>query len=393
MGRLYIEDDLGNIKILPIEKDVLTIGRADDNDVVLKERNVSRHHARLVKTDEGFVLEDAGSRYGIKVDGERVERRCEFPPGRVALVGDFKLKVLEETRRQTARGIATTGVADAAADESQQVSVADELPEVYRAPRRKRNVAGTLALAGLLVLAGILALVYFSLVSESPEIATPGGTETLASKGRKETSESGKALPVSQARRSSHQAATGRTRLAPGSEEPPTQPRALAGPRKGPGAVASATEGRVSSRHHVEPRKAQESRHGRVAVQSRKARRKTHEVASVSHNRRPHRSSARAVKRKPATGVKDSKALPGGTDVVGQVEQALGGGDLARAEKLLQKCRGRRCARLWYRLGTKYEGRANRGGAIRAYQRAKRLSKDPFLRARVRKRLELLTKP
>ncbi|MHC5058281.1 MAG: FHA domain-containing protein [Planctomycetota bacterium] len=50
-----------------------TIGRAEENTIVLAESTVSRRHAVVEWKDGGFVVRDAGSRNGILLNGERVE--------------------------------------------------------------------------------------------------------------------------------------------------------------------------------------------------------------------------------------------------------------------------------------------------------------------------------
>ena len=57
----------------------LTVGRAPDNDIVLDEPNVSRHHAELVDGTPP-VVRDLGSRNGTRV-GDRLVRRSELAPG------------------------------------------------------------------------------------------------------------------------------------------------------------------------------------------------------------------------------------------------------------------------------------------------------------------------
>jgi hypothetical protein len=51
----------------------LSIGRADDCDLVLDEPTVSRHHAVLRRTSEGWLLRDSGSTNGTRLNGWRVE--------------------------------------------------------------------------------------------------------------------------------------------------------------------------------------------------------------------------------------------------------------------------------------------------------------------------------
>ena len=51
----------------------LTIGRADDCDFIVDEPTVSRHHAVLRRTHEGWAVCDASSTNGTRVNGWRVE--------------------------------------------------------------------------------------------------------------------------------------------------------------------------------------------------------------------------------------------------------------------------------------------------------------------------------
>lgn len=50
-----------------------TIGRSKDADCVLRDANVSRHHAELRRSPAGdWTIADLGSTNGIKVNGRRV---------------------------------------------------------------------------------------------------------------------------------------------------------------------------------------------------------------------------------------------------------------------------------------------------------------------------------
>jgi len=53
-----------------IEKGIFTIGRKDDNDLILSDTSVSRQHAEIKKTKEGYFLTDLGSYNGTKVNGK-----------------------------------------------------------------------------------------------------------------------------------------------------------------------------------------------------------------------------------------------------------------------------------------------------------------------------------
>lgn len=56
----------------PLSGDSVTLGRAKDCDIVLPERQVSRHHARIEHDATGYVLRDLGSKNGTFVNGEPV---------------------------------------------------------------------------------------------------------------------------------------------------------------------------------------------------------------------------------------------------------------------------------------------------------------------------------
>jgi pSer/pThr/pTyr-binding forkhead associated (FHA) protein len=51
----------------------LTIGRAADNDVVLPDTGVSKHHAYIERGDNGYVIVDNGSANGVFVNGYKVK--------------------------------------------------------------------------------------------------------------------------------------------------------------------------------------------------------------------------------------------------------------------------------------------------------------------------------
>ena len=50
------------------------VGRSEDNAIVVADPNVSRRHARLVRSENGFVVEDLGSTNGTLLDGSPIDR-------------------------------------------------------------------------------------------------------------------------------------------------------------------------------------------------------------------------------------------------------------------------------------------------------------------------------
>jgi hypothetical protein len=55
--------------------DIVTIGRLTESVLVLEDPNVSRQHAEIRPTGNGFVLADLGSTNGSKVNGVKVSER------------------------------------------------------------------------------------------------------------------------------------------------------------------------------------------------------------------------------------------------------------------------------------------------------------------------------
>ncbi len=63
----------GRIQNLPLSGKELSMGRSKDNDIVLSDHAVSRYHARLIDTKEGYLLTDLGSFNGTKVNGRSIQ--------------------------------------------------------------------------------------------------------------------------------------------------------------------------------------------------------------------------------------------------------------------------------------------------------------------------------
>ena len=55
-----------------LDSDELIIGRGKDSGLVVPDRQVSRHHARIRRTDRGYLLEDLGSKNGTHLNGTEV---------------------------------------------------------------------------------------------------------------------------------------------------------------------------------------------------------------------------------------------------------------------------------------------------------------------------------
>jgi pSer/pThr/pTyr-binding forkhead associated (FHA) protein len=83
---------------LPLEGELLYLGRAPDNHIVVDDKQVSRKHAVLKREGNGYVLEDVGTVNGTYVNEQRIQRHS-LRPGDVIRLGStsltFKVPVAE----------------------------------------------------------------------------------------------------------------------------------------------------------------------------------------------------------------------------------------------------------------------------------------------------------
>ena len=87
--------DYGQAEVIriPSDKGVITIGRADDNDIVIKLPTISKYHARIIKEGNKLYIEDLNSLNGTFVNGERVYGKVEIEPGSKISLGSHILRI------------------------------------------------------------------------------------------------------------------------------------------------------------------------------------------------------------------------------------------------------------------------------------------------------------
>src|SRR3954465_10426021 len=110
MYKLIIEDDEGKTTVVPLIRDEITIGRKEGNTIRLTERNVSRRHAKLLKSSGAIFIEDLQSYNGIKVNGDRIAGRAPIAEGDRVQIGDYQLalKLDKSAAADESRGDAPT---------------------------------------------------------------------------------------------------------------------------------------------------------------------------------------------------------------------------------------------------------------------------------------------
>lgn len=65
----------------PLSGATTRIGRLEDNDIVLDDDDVSRHHAMIIDTGAGFVITDLRSTNGVEVQQQRIQANATLANG------------------------------------------------------------------------------------------------------------------------------------------------------------------------------------------------------------------------------------------------------------------------------------------------------------------------
>lgn len=102
MLKLVISDDEGKTTVVPLVRDEITIGRKEGNTIRLTERNVSRRHARLRKTDGAYLIEDLASYNGVKVNGQRIGEEVKLEAGDEVTIGDYVIAMQSDAASASA---------------------------------------------------------------------------------------------------------------------------------------------------------------------------------------------------------------------------------------------------------------------------------------------------
>ncbi|PJF41017.1 MAG: hypothetical protein CUN54_03000 [Phototrophicales bacterium] len=69
---LIIQDDTEPAQHWPVTRDEIVLGRVDDCDIVLADRQVSRKHIRIFRDGEQYYIEDLNSKNGTWVNGQQL---------------------------------------------------------------------------------------------------------------------------------------------------------------------------------------------------------------------------------------------------------------------------------------------------------------------------------
>jgi len=98
-------------KQVEIPPGTLTVGRAEDRDLIIASTRVSRHHCEIVNDQGRLTLRDAGSGNGTLVNGEKVQEQV-LRPGDEVQIGPLTFQVeIDGVRGAPAKPVAKPAAA------------------------------------------------------------------------------------------------------------------------------------------------------------------------------------------------------------------------------------------------------------------------------------------
>ncbi|KAI8910758.1 hypothetical protein BC831DRAFT_492691 [Entophlyctis helioformis] len=81
-AKFVYKTSFGGVVEFQLSKEITTIGRKDDNDIVLTDNKTSKYHAEVTHTTDGYCISDKHSSNGVRVNDNLIE------PGKLYLLVD-----------------------------------------------------------------------------------------------------------------------------------------------------------------------------------------------------------------------------------------------------------------------------------------------------------------
>jgi len=139
MAKVLLKFKEAAIREIPLDQDVITIGRKADNDIVIDNQAVSGYHARIKKEGQSLFIEDASSLNGTYINGQKISKG-ELHNGDVVLIGVHTLDVILEKQIETeAKGFAVRG---RSMDETVVIAAEDQKKILASQDKEKPEILG-----------------------------------------------------------------------------------------------------------------------------------------------------------------------------------------------------------------------------------------------------------
>jgi general secretion pathway protein A len=101
LSQIEVRTDGERISVQSFPAGRIIVGRSPDNEIYIKSKFVSRHHAQLVSDESGCTIEDLNSTNGVFL-GEKQVKKQRLNDGDVVTLGSYELVYTDLRRREPA---------------------------------------------------------------------------------------------------------------------------------------------------------------------------------------------------------------------------------------------------------------------------------------------------
>lgn len=78
MAKISLKFHEETLQEFPLSESPVSVGRTDENEIVIKNLGVSRKHAQITKEDRDYFLEDMGSRNGTILNDKAIDKKTKL---------------------------------------------------------------------------------------------------------------------------------------------------------------------------------------------------------------------------------------------------------------------------------------------------------------------------
>lgn len=144
MAKVQIKFKDAVIKELPLTENPLTIGRKAGNDIIIDNQAISGFHARIVREDQTYVIEDLNSLNGTFLNGQKVSKYA-LKNGDIILIGNHTIEFLSEKPPEA--GATRPGIRGRSMDETVVLSPTDQ-KKILAATEKVEVLGGFIIIEG-----------------------------------------------------------------------------------------------------------------------------------------------------------------------------------------------------------------------------------------------------
>ena len=146
-------------KMFELNQDEITIGRSEERSICLKDPTVSTLHCRITRSGDKFIIADAGSTNGTKVNGTPLTAEHVLQNGDTVKIGAFELLYDSEDKTMIMSIQKTqTGIDINAASTTQTIK------SVASTGFTERKQSGGLSNKLMIIIVVLLALIFLAIL-------------------------------------------------------------------------------------------------------------------------------------------------------------------------------------------------------------------------------------